>query len=135
MNDYVSLSQAAKLVKKSKSTIFSYIKSGKLMAELKDGVYQIDVDDLHRAFASERKERTLINTPELAILRERLASETALRIQIESERDYLRDELQNERAERRAATNKIGLLETQITPSHAQKETSLLWCKLFKKHV
>ena len=135
MNDFISLSQAAKLVKKSKSTIFSYIKSGKLKAELSDGVYQIDVEDLHIAFAVERQERTLMNTPELAILRERLASETALRLQIESERDYLRDELQNERAERRAATHKISLLETQITPHHAQKETSTLWCKLFKKHA
>jgi len=139
MSIFVSLSQASKLVKKSKSTIFSYIKSGKLRAELKDSVYQIDVDDLHRAFAAERTERTLNRTPELAqdtaILRERLASETSLRLQIESERDYLRDELQNERAERRSATNKISLLETQITPHHAQKETSLLYLKLFKKHV
>ncbi len=138
--NYVSLSKAAKLVNKSKSTLSSYIKTNKLKASLNgNGVYEILIDDLYEAFKEDRVNRTdgtSNRTPEkaldVALLQERLSSEQALRKQVESERDYLREELQNERVERRTLNLKMAIVESKPdTTTHADKETSLLWKKLF----
>jgi predicted site-specific integrase-resolvase len=142
--DYMSLSRAAKELGIAKSTLFEYIKTGKLKAEMNSkGVYDIPENELLRVFGSNGTERTEKTSKKqnlsIEIYQERLAAEQALRKSIENERDYLREQLQEASAERRMLNNRLSLLENQhiYQEPKMHKEENLpqsqsrLWMKLF----
>lgn len=98
----LSLSQAAKLTGKSKSTINRAIKTGKISATRHgDGSYSIDASELARAFRTNPTEgsewtgaspnenltRTALLEAEVAALKDRLARETEIAADLMKERD------------------------------------------------
>ena len=114
----LSLSEAARVAKKSKSTINRAIKSGKLSATRhNDGSYSIAGSELARAFpdmgspepsddAARNPQRTPAEPPHETEIR-------LLREQLESERDTIRDlrsRLDASEAERREAQARITAL-------------------------
>jgi|688.fasta_scaffold453892_3 hypothetical protein len=145
--EYISLSQAAILIGKSKSTVLEYVRNGKLKADKNEkGIYNISKDDLFLAFSSNGTERTDRQLSErhldVAILQEKLASEQVLRKSIENERDFLREQLKEAGAERRMLNNKLSLLEGNhtetdfepiIVAAEKPKKANSLWQKIFKK--
>jgi hypothetical protein len=145
--EYISLSQAAILIGKSKSTVLEYIRNEKLKADKNEkGIYNISKDDLFLAFSSNASERTEKEPSErhiaIAILQEKLASEQALRKSIENDRDFLRQQLQEAGVERRMLNTKLSLLESQrsesefepvIVVAEKSKKSNSLWKKIFKK--
>lgn len=144
--EYISLSKAAALIGKSKSTVLQYIRNGKLKAEKNDrGIYNISTDDLFLAFLPNTSERTEKQPSErnidVAILQEKIASEQALRKSIENERDFLREQLQKAGEERRMLNHKLSLLEGKRSEPDFEpvivvtKKSNLLWRKIFKKSV
>ena len=147
--EYISLSKAAALIGKSKSTVLQYIRNGKLKAEKNDrGIYNISTDDLFLAFLPNTSERTEKQPSErnidVAILQEKIASEQALRKSIENERDFLREQLQKAGEERRMLNHKLSLLEGKrsepdfepvIVVTEKSNKSNLLWRKIFKKSV
>lgn len=147
--EYISLSQAAILIGKSKSTVLEYIRNGKLKADKNEkGIYNISKDDLFLAFSSNASERTEKQPSErhiaIALLQEKIASEQALRKSIENERDFLREQLQKAGEERRMLNHKLSLLEGKrsepefepvIVVAEKSKKSNLLWRKIFKKSV
>jgi hypothetical protein len=104
--EYISLSKAAVLIGKSKSTVLEYIRSGKLIADKNEkGIYNISKDDLYAAFSLNGSERTKNRTDErltdVAILQEKLSAEQTLRKSIEDDRDFLREQLKEAAVERK----------------------------------
>ena len=80
--EYISLSKAAVLIGKSKSTILEYIRNSKLKANKNEkGVYNIVKEDLFITFASNDIERTkkqnLERHIDIAILQEKLDNLTS----------------------------------------------------------
>jgi hypothetical protein len=144
--EYISLSQAAILIGKSKSTVLEYIRNGKLKADKNEkGIYNISKDDLFLAFSSNASERTEKQPSErhiaIALLQEKIASEQALRKSIENERDFLREQLQKAGEERRMLNHKLSLLEGKRSEPDFEpvivvtEKSNLLWRKIFKKSV
>lgn len=147
--EYISLSKAAVLIGKSKSTILEYIRNGKLKANKNEkGVYNIVKEDLFIAFAPNDIERTkkqnLERHIDIAILQEKLDCELALRKSIENERDFLREQLKEAGVERRMLNNKLSRLETKYAETDFESvivvskqvnntKKPLLWQKIFKK--
>lgn len=144
--EYISLSKAAALIGKSKSTVLEYIRNGKLKAEKNDrGIYNISTDDLFLAFLPNTSERTEKQPSErnidVAILQEKLASEQVARKLIENERDFLREQLKEAGEERRMLNHKLSLLEGKRSEPDFEpvivvtEKSNLLWRKIFKKSV
>ena len=144
--EYISLSKAAALIGKSKSTVLQYIRNGKLKAEKNDrGIYNISTDDLFLAFLPNTSERTEKQPSErnidVAILQEKLASEQVARKLIENERDFLREQLKEAGEERRMLNHKLSLLEGKRSEPDFEpvivvtEKSNLLWRKIFKKSV
>jgi excisionase family DNA binding protein len=110
----LSLSQAAKLTNKSKSTINRAIKTGKISATRHDdGSYSIDPSELSRAFTVEPpagSERTRLE-PDDALLRQRIE---ALEAMLTREREVSADLQEDRDRWRQQAT---ALLTDQRTTS------------------
>lgn len=129
MSEFISLSQASKRVGKSKSTLHSYIKNGKLLARLNtNGVYEIDEEDLINLFGKNEQENKESSRNsfgerafELAIYKEKLEATTTLLKSVESERDYLREQLTSASDERRMLSNRLLLLENRPS-EHKEQE-------------
>jgi hypothetical protein len=134
--EYISLSQSAILVNKSKSTVLQFIRDGRLEAKMNEkGIYDIDKKTLFEVFDSSRSERTekkaQKRTTNETILQGKLDAEIALRIKLlEDERDHLKELLQQAGVERIMLHNRLSMLE-ETKPINLQPEQSALWRKLF----
>lgn len=121
MSVYLSLSKASLAVGKSKSTISEYIRTGRLVARMNEkGIYEIDREDLYKAFNKNEQVRTddtekssIERHIELAIYKEKLEATKTLLKNVESERDYLREQLSSATDERRMLSNRLNLLESR----------------------
>jgi excisionase family DNA binding protein len=108
----LTLSQAAKLAGKSKSTLSRAVSTGRLSAAKRDGnQILIDVSELERVYGPlqrqsaaknvpEERSATLYETTEIALLKARLA-------ELEHDRRDLREQIEQERTERARLVNVI----------------------------
>ena len=126
----LSLQQAASATGKEKSTISRAIKNGRMSAVITElGTYQIDPAELFRVFqpkpAPDESTGTMQQkapgqngsapdetASENRVLRVRVELMGELLRQVESDRDHLRRQLDDEKAERRAAQGKLTALLT-----------------------
>jgi len=127
----LSLSQAAKLTGKSKSTINRAIKTGKLSATRhEDGSYSIDPAELARAFEVEPLEGAKRGNPEPgeARLLERIE---ALEAMLNREREISADLKEERDRWRQQAAAFLTVQQAILQPdSHAQRHRRF-WTKLF----
>jgi hypothetical protein len=120
----LTLNQAAKAAKKSKSTLLDAINSGRLSAfKTHRNQWQIDPDDLFRAYPSTEQEPNIKTdldprrpNNETAILQRQVYFLEHLINDIKDERDDLRRRLNEEEEERR----KLTALITKIFDNHDQ---------------
>lgn len=108
----LSLSQAAKLAGKSKSTLSRSIKNGRLSAKPGgNGQFLIDVAELERVFGPLQQPNASRNAPEerygTALERDLLKARI---MELEENRRDLRHQLEQEREERKRL---VGILENQ----------------------
>ena len=139
----LSLSQAAKACKKSKSTIHDSIKSGRLSAKRNElGQWEIDPAELSRVFAfdpselhSENRDRTHaelanerdVDRLENSLLKQHISSLERLVAHLEDERDDLRTRLDKSEGARENAANETRRLTLLITDqSERGKPTPLV---------
>jgi excisionase family DNA binding protein len=94
-----SLTQAAEAAKVQRSTVFKWIKAGKVSAaKAEDGTYRIQPAELHRFLDSVAKETPAQTTPKQADITPSADTETALElVSLRSQIDALKQILEMER--------------------------------------
>ena len=121
----LTLSQAAKLAKKSKSTLHEAIHSGRLKASHNDKKqWQIDPDDLLKLYPqNERKtnkeNESHFNIPndKIAVLQQKIERLEQQLSEVNNERNELQNELNEEKEERRKLTAYLTkAIEGQVLP-------------------
>ena len=138
----LTLNQAAKAVKKSKSTIQYALKTGRLSG-FKDerGNYQIDTSELFRVYesnANKEDEKSTLEHVEVnvktALLEQKLEFLEYRLDKLEKEKNDISNRLNKSEEERRETQAKLTALLT-YQPLHNPKESTYnkLWDKIFRK--
>ena len=124
-----TLSEAAKAVGKSKTTIHRAIKSGKISAsKLDSGAYNIDPSELHRVFQIGTAERTTWNNMEK---RETVVGTADIRLEmLEKERERERQQLEETIADLREDRDKW---RQQATALLEDKRPKGFWARMKRK--
>ena len=136
--EVLSLSKAAEEVKKSKSTIFNYIKTGKLKAYKNGSIYEIDKNDLYEASSKEQvktnvneHKNTRTNDVEIARYEEKIIGLENLLLEVREDRDQLRMQNREINDTNRIMASRLALLGNDA-PIHNQvikpkSKLSWLW--------
>jgi len=136
----LTLNQAAKAAKKAKATILDAIKNGRMSAPKDDlGRYQIDPAELFRVYPLDQseaghdyRERPQEETGETSTLRATVNHMRELIRQIESERDDLRERLNQSEEERRSTQAKLTAVLTDQSAKQAVEPAPSFWKRLFR---
>ena len=122
-----TLNEAAKAVRKSKTTIHRAIKSGKISAsKLESGAYAIDPSELHRVFQIGTTERSMRNDTEQ---HETAAGMADIRLEmLEKERERERQQLEETIADLREDRDKW---RQQATALLEDKRPRSIWKRVF----
>jgi hypothetical protein len=135
-----TLNQAAKACNKSKSAILNAISNGRLSAVKGDiGQWEIQPSELFRVYPSTGSstrenlpDGPPIEHPSTSVLLERLAGYERDINRLESERDYLQEQLEDEKRERRQLMQMLTHQPEPTAPAQNVTESKLL-LKLFGK--
>lgn len=136
----LTLNQAAKTAKKAKATLLEAIKNGRMSAPKDElGRYRIDPAELFRVYPPDQsetgrdyRERPQEETSETGALRATVNHMRELIRQIESERDDLRERLNQSEEERRSTQAKLTAVLTDQSTATAAKTESGFWKRLFR---
>lgn len=134
----LTLNQAAKAAKKSKSTIQYALKTGRLSGFKDDkGNYQIDTAELFRVFESninKEDEKSTLEHVKTALLEQKLEFLEYRLDKLEKEKNDISSRLDKSEEERRETQAKLTALLT-YQPIHNPKESKAnkLWSKIFGK--